>query len=61
MQNGTPLYTLQEMGGWESVEMVGRYAHLAPAHFVQHAEVITKLLDGTNAAQPAKEGELANS
>jgi integrase len=31
IQNGTPLYDLQEMGGWKSAEMVRRYAHLAPA------------------------------
>jgi len=32
VQNGTPLYALQEMGGWSSVEMVRRYAHLAADH-----------------------------
>ncbi|NKG36097.1 hypothetical protein CAP43_15045 [Acinetobacter junii] len=32
VQNGTPLYDLQEMGGWQSSEMVRRYAHLAPAN-----------------------------
>ena len=29
VQNGTPLFALQELGGWESPEMVRRYAHLA--------------------------------
>ena len=28
VQNGTPLFALQELGGWESAEMVRRYAHL---------------------------------
>ena len=28
------------MGGWESVEMVQRYAHLAPEHLSQHARLI---------------------
>ncbi|HEY2464885.1 MAG TPA: site-specific integrase [Steroidobacteraceae bacterium] len=32
VQNGTPLFVLQELGGWESVEMVRRYAHLAADH-----------------------------
>ena len=29
VQNGTPLFAQQEPGGWESAEMVRRYAHLA--------------------------------
>ena len=32
VQNGTPLFALQELGGWESAEMVRRYAHLAADH-----------------------------
>ncbi|EYD87335.1 hypothetical protein AC26_0601 [Escherichia coli 1-176-05_S3_C2] len=28
---------LQEMGGWESIEMVRSYAHLAPNHLTEHA------------------------
>lgn len=32
VQHGTPLFALQEMGGWESPEMVRRYAHLAADH-----------------------------
>ncbi len=32
MQNGTPLFALQEMAGWKSEAMVRRYAHLAPDH-----------------------------
>lgn len=54
VQNGTPLYVVQEMGAWESSEMVRRYAHLAPAHLVKHAEVVAGLLNGTDVAQPAK-------
>ena len=54
MQNGTPLYDLQEMGGWKSDSMVRRYAHLAPANLAKHAEVISPLLEGTNLAQSAK-------
>lgn len=29
-----------EMGGWESIEMVQRYAHLAPNHLTEHARQI---------------------
>ena len=42
VQSGTPLHILQEMGGWESIEMVQCYAHLAPNHLKEHA----KRLDG---------------
>lgn len=38
VQNGTPLFALQEMGGWESPEMVRRYAHLAADHLSPYAE-----------------------
>jgi len=32
VQAGTPLHVLQELGGWECVEMVRKYAHLSTAH-----------------------------
>lgn len=38
VQNGTPLYALQELGGWESSEMVRKYAHLACEHLAPYAE-----------------------
>lgn len=40
IQAGVPLSALQEMGGWESIEMVQRYAHLAPNHLTEHARHI---------------------
>ncbi|HSG89822.1 MAG TPA: site-specific integrase [Pseudomonadales bacterium] len=39
-QAGTPLSTLQELGGWSSGEMVKRYAHLSNAHLLEFAERI---------------------
>lgn len=54
VQNGTPLYDLQEMAGWKSSEMVRRYAHLAPAHLAKHAAIVENLLCGTNSAQGQK-------
>lgn len=57
VQNGTPLYDLQEMGGWKSQEMVRRYAHLAPAQMVKHAAVIGDMLHGTIAAQSESSGQ----
>ncbi len=37
VQAGTPIYELQQLGGWESGEMVRRYAHLAPEHLAKAA------------------------
>ena len=54
VQNGTPMYDLQEMGGWKSTEMVRRYAHLAPAHMAKHAEIVGTLLCVTNTVQGQK-------
>jgi integrase len=47
-QNGVPLNVIQEMGAWESAEMVRRYAHLAPEQFSQHARVVDDVLNSTN-------------
>jgi hypothetical protein len=55
---------LQELGGWESVEMVRRYAHLAANHLAPYAdhlgarwEVASQMCHGygTFMAQPGKE------
>jgi integrase len=43
VQNGTPLYALQELGGWESPEMVRKYAHLACEHLAPYAERLSAL------------------
>jgi hypothetical protein len=57
MEHGTPLFALQELGGWESQEMVRRYAHLAADHLAPYAErlcamrVVTEDYHGTNTAQ----------
>jgi len=54
VQNGTPLFALQELGGWESAEMVRRYAHLAADHLAPYAErlcalrVVNSDAQGTN-------------
>ena len=47
VQNGTPLEVLKELGGWESLEMVMRYAHLGSGHLLEHAERITRTNHGT--------------
>ena len=44
VQAGTPLFALQEMGGWSSAEMVRRYAHLAADHLSPYAEKLCRPL-----------------
>lgn len=55
IQLGTPLYALQELGGWAGPEMVQRYAHLSASHLKAYADklvkpqiVSTKLAQSTN-------------
>ena len=36
VQNGTPLMVLKELGGWRTIEMVQKYAHLNATHLQQH-------------------------
>lgn len=40
VQRGTPLMVLKELGGWEKIEMVQKYAHLAPSHVAAHANTV---------------------
>ena len=42
-QAGTPLHVLQELGGWESVEMVRRYAHLSSEHLADYVDRMSQL------------------
>lgn len=37
-QDGTPLFALQELGGWQSEQMVRRYAHLSVHHLSVYAD-----------------------
>jgi len=60
VQQGTPLFALQELGGWESPEMVRRYAHLAAEHLAPYADRLCALRvvdggDGTNPSQAGNE------
>lgn len=38
---GTPLEVLQKLGGWKTLQMVMRYAHLAPGHLAKYAGNVT--------------------
>ena len=52
-QQGTPMNVLQELGGWESIEMVRRYAHLSSPQLSQHSEAVSKLLfDAITISEP---------
>lgn len=57
VQNGTPLHALQELGGWESPEMVRRYAHFSAEHLAPYADrlcalrLVAESANGTNLSQ----------
>lgn len=51
VQAGTSLNILQELGGWENIEMVRRYAHLSSEHLLPHAENIVPNFEDTKRAQ----------
>ncbi|MCK3658522.1 integrase [Pasteurellaceae bacterium Pebbles2] len=40
VQNGTPLLVLKELGGWETIEMVQKYAHLNANHLLTYANQV---------------------
>lgn len=58
VQAGVPLSALQEMVGWESIEMVRRYAHLAPNHLTEHARHIDSIF-GASFPNMSHTGNLA--
>lgn len=41
VQAGTPLFILKELGGWETLEMVRKYAHLDVRHLAEYADHVT--------------------
>ena len=57
VQNGTPLHALQELGDWESPEMVRRYADFSAEHLAPYADrlcalqLVTSGAHGTNSSQ----------
>jgi len=58
VQAGTPLFALQEMGGWSSAEMVRRYAHLAADHLAPFAEKLCRPLGFVERAVPESLGTI---
>ena len=65
VQNGTPLFALEEIGGWERPEMMRRYAHLSADHLMPYADrlcalrVVETPVMGTISSQVTNEKELA--
>ena len=41
VQAGTPLHVLQDLGGWETAEMVRRYAHLSADHLAGYVDRVS--------------------
>lgn len=39
VQSGTPLMVLKELGGWETIQMVQKYAHLDAGHLANYVGV----------------------
>jgi integrase len=50
VQRGTPLQVLKELGGWETMEMVQRYAHLSADHLAQWVTPLTSTPDAPKLA-----------
>jgi integrase len=59
VQAGTSIQELQELGGWESVEMVRRYAHLAPENLAKAAARIIPI--GTKMATAEERKRVSGS
>ena len=46
---GVDLRTVQELGGWSSLELVQRYSHLSPGH---KAEAVERIIADRFPGQP---------
>lgn len=57
-QAGTPTHELQRLGGWKTLSMVERYAHIAPEGLQQAAGRLDNVLRGYALATPEKKGGL---
>jgi integrase len=44
VQQGTPIFALQELGGWTTAAMVRRYAHMAAEHLAPFADRLASLV-----------------
>lgn len=53
VQRRVPLFVLQELGGWQSAEMVRRYAHLSPSVNARYAAEIDLEFARDSNSQPS--------
>jgi hypothetical protein len=58
VQARTPLRILQELGGWATLEMPLRYAHLEPGHLAEYADRTLLDADLRRKSVRLEEGEL---
>jgi len=56
VQAGTPIMVLKELGGWETIEMVQKYAHLNSSHLLTYANQV-KISSKSNFNYLNKEAE----
>ncbi|WP_321275940.1 site-specific integrase [Thiomicrorhabdus indica] len=58
VQNGTPLAVLKELGGWKTMDMVLRYAHLSSSHLTEFTSAVSLGVSthGTNTSQSINTG-----
>ena len=54
VQSGTSIQELKELGGWSSIEMVLRYAHLGG----NHLKAAASRIEGTKLAHASQKGNL---
>ena len=55
VQNGTPLNVLQQLGGWQSLEMVQKYAHLSSDHLAPYVERVSGLSEADDVVVVTKQ------
>lgn len=60
VMSGTPIQVLKELGGWTSLEMVLRYAHLAPDHLSNAAKKIEGWSQNCHTENPVRKQKVAN-
>jgi hypothetical protein len=58
VQNGTPIFALQELGGWMTEKMVRHYAHLAADRLAVYTGNVK--IQGTFLAHPSEVPECSN-
>ncbi|MDO9243391.1 MAG: tyrosine-type recombinase/integrase [Rhodocyclaceae bacterium] len=51
VQAGTPLHVLRELGGWECMEMVRKYAQLSSDHLVDFVDRLSDLKQGVGSSR----------